>query len=293
VLITHPTHGNTVNGTVTVTGTAYHFKGSVQKVYVQIDDSDWELANGTTSWSYACDTTEVAGGGHLVRAASFDGHLYSDCHTVAVNVNNHGNHPPDTPTIPLWSHLWGSWGTYLYSTTTSDPENDNVTYGWDWKGDGVVDEGTGYYPSGVMVSTPHSWDTAGTYFVRVTSQDSHRVQSSLSPPLVVNISGVDNPPNISITKPDAAVYFNDANILPFYTPIVFGGINIEVDVVDEESEINRVEFYIDGDLKYVCWYFGTEESYSWIWNEQAFGRYTMKAVAYDNTIDSANDEIMV
>ncbi|HID24916.1 MAG TPA: hypothetical protein EYP23_00395 [Thermoplasmata archaeon] len=288
VLIMHPSHGDTVNGTVTVTGTAHHLKGTIRRVYVQIDDSDWMVADGTTSWSYNWDTTTVDDGEHLIRAVSFDGHLYSGCHTIVVYVNNHGNHPPDTPTTPSGPSSGEAGVIYVYSTASSDPDGDDVAYGWDWDGDDSVDEWTGYYPSGAVVEVTHFWNTSGTYHVQVTCRDIYEF-GGFSSPLVVNIIGVDNPPNVSVTKPVPGVYLNDVRILPFFAPLILGCTTVEVDVVEKESGVNRVEFYLDDDLKHV----DKDEPYMWSWDKGALWRHTIKVVAYDNTGNSAEDEVKV
>ncbi|MGF3553769.1 MAG: Ig-like domain-containing protein [Thermoplasmatota archaeon] len=53
------------------------------------------------------------------------------------------------------------------------------------------------------------------------------------------------PPNVKIEKPVKGVYFKDKKIFPrlIRLTLVIGSITIEVNATDNESGINRVEFY--------------------------------------------------
>jgi hypothetical protein len=81
-----------------------------------------------------------------------------------------GNSPfkPDTPSGKLKGEAGQS---YDYTTSTTDPELDDVCYGWDWNGDNTVDEWTGYHSSGDTVTTSHTWSNQGTYKVKVKAKD--------------------------------------------------------------------------------------------------------------------------
>ena len=70
-----------------------------------------------------------------------------------------------------------------------------------------------------------------------------------------------------------------------------GNIEIKVNVTDEESEIDRVEVYIDKKLKKI----DTIEPYSWRWIESSPFKfqYTINIVAYDNKQNIAEKEIKV
>jgi len=71
--------------------------------------------------------------------------------------------------------------------------------------------------------------------------------------------------------------------------ICIGKVRIAVDVLDNATGINRVEFYIDDEL------LGTDYTapYSWTWTTPAFFSHSIKAVAYNQVNNSASDEIIV
>jgi hypothetical protein len=71
--------------------------------------------------------------------------------------------------------------------------------------------------------------------------------------------------------------------------ICIGKVSIAADILDNATGINRVEFYIDDELK------GTDYTapYSWTWTTPAFFSHSIKAVAYNQANNSASDEIIV
>ena len=80
-------------------------------------------------------------------------------------------------------------------------------------------------------------------------------------------------------------------------PLVIGRIDIEVNVSDNESGINRVEFYINSDLRENI----TDPPYTYTWTKEPLitrllrirHLYCIKVIAYDNGGNSASDEIIV
>jgi hypothetical protein len=95
---------------------------------------------------------------------------------------------PDTPSGPTS----GTTGTpYPYQTSVIDLDGEKVEYGWDWTGNGVVDQwdnnGGNYYTSGVPITTSHSWPLQGTYNVKVVAKDINGAQGPWSDPLSVTM----------------------------------------------------------------------------------------------------------
>lgn len=86
-------------------------------------------------------------------------------------------------------------------------------------------------------------------------------------------------PVVRIEKPHGYLYIGNREImkLPFDATIVIGDIDIEVYAVDNQSGVDRVEFYIDGQLKYV----DEKAPYTWTWDERAMLRHFIEVKAYD------------
>jgi PKD repeat protein len=149
------------------------------------------------------------------------------------------------------------------------------TYEWDFGDDETA---TGKNPV-------HSYEAAGNYTVTLTVTDD--AGSTANDTTLVPIKDTI-PPTIQFTSPERALYIGNKKIMPFLTTIIVGSINIEVQASDYESGIDRVEFYIDNELKKT----DNLAPYSWMWKEHTPFRFrhTIKAVAYDASGNSAVKE---
>jgi hypothetical protein len=142
---------------------------------------------------------------------------FSDALVITVSGSNN---PPNTPSKPTGPSSGYPGVSYTFSTTTTDPNDDTVKYGWDWNGDGTVDEWSNLLPSGSTDSRIHTWTTEGTYYVKVVAEDSKGGQSAFSLPIAVYISS-NNPPNKpTITGPSSG---------RIGISITFAGIGIDPD----------------------------------------------------------------
>ncbi len=116
VEITYPEEGQTVSGTITITGNADDSDGIVEYVEVKIDDESWEMASGTTSWTFELDTTEYSDGQHTIYARSYDGEDYSNEYTVnVIFYNGVDNIPPNVEILtPHYGCIYFTIGGTLY-----------------------------------------------------------------------------------------------------------------------------------------------------------------------------------
>ena len=97
--------------------------------------------------------------------------------------------------------------------------------------------------------------------------------------------------NVNIKKPkEGCLYIADRKIIStiFDNALVIGKITIEVDAFDEEGT-EKVEFYVDSELKYV----DDELPYEWLLDETIFGRHCLEVVAYDKEGNEAKDNINI
>jgi len=121
--ITYPFDGDTVSGTITITGTASDPDGNqdLQKVEVKIDTGGWMLATGKTSWNHNWDTTAFSNGLHTISARSYDGQDYSNIDQVTVTVYN-----AISSDWPMFHHDLFNTG---YSPSTA-PDTNNVKWSY-------------------------------------------------------------------------------------------------------------------------------------------------------------------
>ena len=86
-----------------------------------------------------------------------------------------------------------------------------------------------------------------------------------------------NSPNIQILKPEDGLYLQNKKILELKSSVVFGPINIKCEVTDEETGVESVQIYLNDELKTIR----ENPPYSFLWDEQVFGQFKIKIVAYD------------
>jgi len=148
------------------------------------------------------------------------------------------NRAPNTPSTPSGPTLGYVYTTYAYSTTTVDPDGDNVRYEFDW-GDGSTTL-TGWYASGAAASAQHSWTRPGTYQVKVRAQDVYGLWSGWSGVLAVSISQND-----AGTGGDAGNTFAAAtSISPDHTKAHFTFLIQQIPTIITNSTLKAVKAYM-------------------------------------------------
>ncbi len=120
---------------------------------------------------------------------------WSDPHLLVIVIST-------TPNIP--SVLSGPDSGYInysytFSTTTTDPNGDSISYQFDW-GDDSLSPWSSYVPSGDSVQMDHSWSSEGTYNIKANAKDKYGLESGWSPEHSIIISIVPNlPPDVPDT----------------------------------------------------------------------------------------------
>ncbi|PKP53290.1 MAG: hypothetical protein CVT90_02285, partial [Candidatus Altiarchaeales archaeon HGW-Altiarchaeales-3] len=105
------------------------------------------------------------------------------------------NNPPNIPNTPTGPSEGVTGILYSFSTSTTDPNGDNISYKFDW-GDGNISGWTSYISSGSSITLSHSYSSTGTYYVKVKAKDSHEAESGWSNGHQIKI-------NLSATSPVA------------------------------------------------------------------------------------------
>ena len=186
----------------------------------------------------------------------------------------HPSLAPTQPTKPVGPTL-GIWNVeYTYTSSATEPDNEQMYYLFDW-GDGSSSGWIGPYSSGQTGTGTHTWTILGTYNVKVKARDIWGAGSSWSEPLVVTITD-NNPPNIpEITGPSEG------------TP----GNQYLYNIVTIDLDGHNIYYFVDwGDNTTTEWLgpyiSGTEIHVTHSWTEQ--GSYTVKAKAKD-TMNAESD----
>ena len=88
VYIDYPKNGDRVYGILTITGRSEDLDGDVKSVEIKIDDSSWDVTDGTYNWSFTIDTKDLENGYHSIHARAWDGTDYSDIIKLKILVEN-------------------------------------------------------------------------------------------------------------------------------------------------------------------------------------------------------------
>jgi len=99
------------------------------------------------------------------------------------------------------------------------------------------------------------------------------------------------PPSVTIEEPGNGLYLFNEKVRNLSYPFIIGSFSIEASAYDNESSVDYVEFYINGEKRktdsFAPYRFPN-------WDEKGlFGKYTIKAVAYDKAGNQNSDEITV
>jgi hypothetical protein len=181
------------------------------------------------------------------------------------------SNPPSQPTKPLGPTLVIWHEPYSYTSSTTDPDGDQIFYLFNW-GDGNNSGWLGPYASGHTVTGSHIWNVLGTYNVTVKARDTWGARSDWSEPLAVTITD-NTPPEIPVItgpsggKPGTEYLFN---------------------ILTTDPQGQNIYYYVDwGDNTTTGWLgpylSGTQIYITHSWAEK--GNYTVKAKTKD-TMDS-------
>ncbi|MDH7517080.1 MAG: hypothetical protein QHH19_01870 [Candidatus Thermoplasmatota archaeon] len=191
-------------------------------------------------------------------------------HTL--NFSIYGNLPPAIPSQPSGPTTGNKNIQYNYSTSTTDPENEQIYYLFDW-GDGTNSGWIGPYSSGAIGSASHSWNNYGTYQVKAKAKDIYGAELGIcwSNPLNVNI--VSQPPNTPNT-PSGPTFLNAG---------VSGTYSTNTSDPDGDQVQYRFDWDANGSHDYSDWTSfvpsGATGSMSHSWSNG--GTYVVKAQARD------------
>jgi parallel beta-helix repeat protein len=159
------------------------------------------------SWTIQCSngqTNSEGGATNGTKSLSLSGLAYSATYKVWVNATDptgsglytrkwytfttqqQQNVPPNKPNKPSGQTSGKINVVYAYTTSTTDPDGEQVYYMWDW-GEGSQSIWLGPYNSGVTINTTHKWTVKGSYSIKVKAKDTHGLESNWSDPLPITM----------------------------------------------------------------------------------------------------------
>jgi outer membrane protein assembly factor BamB len=184
----------------------------------EIDGGDIIAVNsdGTLRWrrniaNIAVGSSPCIGNGGIVYIGSISddggnsyGHLYAFGH--GENINN----PPNKPSI-TGPNSGKTGESYSYTISTTDPDNDQISYYVDW-GDSTNSGWQGPYSSGTGISLSHSWSNDGSFSIKAKAKDTEGSESTYT--------------TLQITMPKSKMLFN--NIIRFLQNYKFFSLLIKI-----------------------------------------------------------------
>ncbi len=154
------------------------------------------------------------------------------------------------------------------------------SYQWYWEfGDG----------SSATSSNPsHLYFSAGTYQVSVLVTD--ELETTVQENTTVEIIPPDTiPPMITLNAPSHFIYLRGKALLPFFTPLVFGPVEIQWSAIDNDSTVDYIELFINHQR--VKTSPGNVGNYSW--DEFVFGKQSIILRAFDSAGNMKIEEFVL
>jgi len=239
----------------------------------QTIDSIPDAHTDQISW----DTTGVAdGAGYQARVTAVDdaGNTAQDISSSTFTVDNT---PPST-TVDLDGEENGDWYgsnvTVTLNATDATSGVSEISY--------QVDNGTWNTYTDPFTLTENGEHNVSFY--AVDNAGNEEAEQSVA----VNID--KRKPSLAVFRPvEGRLYLwgRDTISTVSGTTVIVGDIRVEVNATDNVSGMDRVEFYVDGELQNTS----TQAPYTWLWDDRAFFRKTLRIVAYNNAGNTAEREI--
>jgi len=170
-----------------------------ESFYIEIYGSAPTIYTTEVKWCYGIDTSYTRGNAYWYSGTQwyqmgFMGVFFDFCFKT---YGEEPNNPPNTPSKPSGPTSVTELVSYTYTTSTIDPDGDQVKYGFDFNNDGVIESGhwTGFISSGSTCYMHIIFGGAGTRYLRAKAEDEHGAQSGFSSALTIDVSGANSPPN--------------------------------------------------------------------------------------------------
>lgn len=181
-----------------------------------------------------------------------------------------GSEPPETPTKPDGPEQWIQYEEATFSSSTTDPEGENIYYMFDW-GNGNKSEWVGPYASGQTGKASYCWTELGNYEIKVVAKDDNGVQSNWSEPASISIVENDPPEKPTMKGPK----------------IAFTGRQLDFSVITDDPNNHDVYYFIYwGDQTFEQWIgpFKSGELVTFNHTYNQSGSFTITTIAKDSLL---------
>lgn len=166
---------------------------TIANVEYKVDSGSWQNANSkdgafdSESETFTMTISSLSVGTHTITARAVNSvgnyDLSPSSDTVTISSSNT---KPNKPSKPSGTTSGKVNTEYTYTTSTIDPDGNQVYYLFDW-GDGTNSGWVGPYNSGVQASAKHTWTSKSNYQIKVKAKDTLDVESDWSDPLDISM----------------------------------------------------------------------------------------------------------
>ena len=189
------------------------------------------------------------------------------------------NLPPNAPSQPTGDTSGYHSISYIYSTSTADPNGDSIYYWFDW-GDQTNSGWMGPYVSGSAANFSHSWNTPDSYNIKCKAQDTYGAEKGLAWSDLVTVT-ISNPPGTTENEAPTADFT--------YTP-TNPSVNDVVTFTDASTD--------DGTIVNWSWDFGdgmnsSEQNPSYVYTEAGDYVVTLNVTDNENVTDDIQKTISI
>ena len=157
----------------TITNTQYNVDGNY---YVSATPVDGTFDSHTEAYSFTIPNIPL--GLHTFTSRGINSVGNTDSTPASDTLTVIANQAPTNPTQPTGPSTGSVGFDYTFTTSSTDPENDDIRIGWDWNGDQIIDDLTDWNSSGAQISFTHNWTTPGTYMVSAIAVDNYSIAYS-------------------------------------------------------------------------------------------------------------------
>ena len=160
--------------------------------YSIIEEAEWIEVEPIYGHSYGekdiitvtINTTNLPFGVHSYEIL-IDTNVGSGIFLVRVTIIEPPNNPPNKP-ILTGPNSGTSGETLNFIASSTDPDEDQIWYKWDW-GDGNISDWIGPYESGEKCTQQYTWNEQGTYQIQVKARDTREDETEWSDPIVIEL----------------------------------------------------------------------------------------------------------
>ncbi len=193
---------------------------------------------------------------------------WSPEHSITISIAP--NLPPEVPDTPSGPSNGYVASIYMFTTATTDPNEDSISYQFDW-GNSFSSGWSSYVSNGQSVSIGHAYSSPGIYSVTAKAKDVDGAESDWSDGYQITISNIpNNPPNIPVIPSGPSNGYEDSTY------------NFSAVTTDPDGD--SISYQFDwGDTNLSAWsnYVSSGQSVSLNHSYLSAGIYSLKARAKD------------